>query len=61
MFSGVGHIQSRNNKNVGGRDTQPPTPGLRAAYNAAYAAAYVEAPKRAVSVFFGPARSTGRF
>ena len=57
MFPGNRKPHFRGEQNVGGRATWPPTPGLRAAYSDAYAAAYVEPHRRAVSVFFGPARS----
>ena len=61
MFFGIAAYRFCKRKNVGGRATVPPTPGLRAAYSAAYAAAYVEPHRRAVSVFFGPARPARRF
>jgi hypothetical protein len=61
MLPGFSQIHLRKRRNVGGKATLPPTPGLRAAYNDAYAAAYVEPRRQVVSVFFGPARSTVRF
>lgn len=58
MFPGFSQVHLRKSRNVGGQDTVPPTPGLRAAYPAACAAAYAEPPKQTVSVFFGPTRFT---
>jgi hypothetical protein len=57
---GIAPTHFRNQRNVGGQATLPPTPGLRSAYTAADAAAYVEPQRKAVGVFFGPVRSTGR-
>lgn len=61
MFPEIASSRFRRRKNVGGRATWPPTSRLRAAYSSAYAAAYVEPHKRAVSVFISPIRSKPRF
>ncbi len=61
MFPGIATHYFRRKKNVGGRATWPPTSRLRAAYSSAYAAAYVEPRRRAVSIFIGPIRPNPRF
>lgn len=58
MLAQITPTHLRHKENVGGRDTLPPTSRLRAAYIAAHAAAYAEAPRQAVSLFFGPVQLT---
>ncbi len=61
MFPEIASSRFRRRKNVGGHVALPPTSRLRAAYSSAYAAAYVEPHRRAVSVFIGPAQPKPRF
>lgn len=61
MFAEITPTNLRQRKDVGGRDTLPPTSRLRTAYTDAHAAAYAETHKRAVSVFFLPVRAADRF